>query len=126
MHFPLTSWATLATLLMYFWIIYKVGAARGKYQVHAPSVDGPPEFLRALRVQINTVEQLVFFFPAMWLCAYWFSDMVAAMGGALWLLGRVLYALAYYRDATKRSTGFAISTLAALALALAAAYGLLR
>ncbi len=126
MHFPLTSWVTLATLLMYFWIIYKVGAARGKYQVHAPSVDGPPEFLRALRVQTNTVEQLVFFFPAMWLCAYWLSDTLAAAGGALWLLGRILYALAYYRDPARRAAGFAIATLAALALALGAAYGLLR
>jgi glutathione S-transferase len=121
-----TSWVTLAVLVMYFWIIYKVGAARGKHQVHAPSVDGPPEFLRALRVQINTVEQLVFFFPALWLCAYWWNDKMAAIGGVIWLVGRVMYAIGYYRDAAKRSGGFLVSTLAAVLLVLGAAYGLLR
>lgn len=126
MQFQWTSWITLAVLAMYFWIIFNVGKARAKFQIDAPCVDGPPEFLCVLRVQMNTVEQLVFFVPALWLCAYWFSDLIAAAGGAIWIIGRILYALAYYRDAKKRSTGFAISTLAALALALGAAYGLLR
>lgn len=126
MQLPWTSWATLAALVMYFWSIYRVGKARGKFQVHAPSVDGPPEFLRVLRVQINTVEQLVFFLPALWLCAYWWSDAIAALLGLTWVVGRVMYALAYYQDAAKRSMGFVISMLAALALLLGAAYGLLR
>jgi glutathione S-transferase len=126
MQLPWTSWATLATLAMYFWLIYKVGKARGKFQVHAPSVDGPPEFLRVLRVQINTVEQLVFFLPALWLCAYWWSDTIAALLGMVWVVGRVMYALAYYQDAAKRSMGFMVSTLAAVTLVLGAAYGLLR
>lgn len=123
---PWTSWVTLAVLVMYFWIIYKVGAARGKYQIHAPLVDGPPEFLRALRVQINTVEQLVFFIPALWLCAYWWNDKMAAAGGVVWLVGRVMYAIGYYRDAAKRSLGFLVSTLAAIALVLGTVFGLLR
>lgn len=125
MHLPWTSWITLASLAMYFWIIFNVGRARGEHQVHAPSVDGPAEFLRVLRVQTNTVEQLVFFVPALWLCAYWWSDKMAALGGAIWIIGRVMYALGYYRDAAKRSTGFMVSTLAAMALFAGAAYGLL-
>jgi glutathione S-transferase len=125
-HLVWTSWVTLAVLVMYFWIIYKVGNARVKYQVHAPSVDGPPEFLRALRVQMNTVEQLVFFIPALWLCAYWWDDKMAAVGGVVWLIGRVLYAITYYRDAAKRSLGFAISTFAAIALFFGTVFGLLR
>lgn len=123
---PWTSWVTLAVLVMYFWIIYKVGSARVKYEVHAPSVDGPPEFLRALRVQMNTVEQLVFFLPALWLCAYWWNDKMAALGGVVWLIGRVMYAIAYYRDAAKRSAGFGISTFAAVALVFGTVFGLLR
>jgi glutathione S-transferase len=126
MQFIWTSWVTLAVLLMYFWIIFNVGKARGKYQISAPSVDGPPEFLRVIRVQVNTVEQLVFFWPALWLCAYWTSDKMAALGGSIWLVGRIMYALAYYRDAKKRSAGFSIATLAALALFFGAAYGMLR
>ena len=126
MQLPWTSWATLATLIMYFWIIFNVGKARGKYRVQAPSVDGPPEFLRALRVQINTVEQLIFFIPALWLCAYWWNDKIAALGGLIWIIGRVIYAISYYRDAEKRAMGFVISTLAAIALVFGAAYGLMR
>ena len=123
---PWTSWVTLAVLMMYFWIIYNVALARGKYQVHAPIVDGPPEFLRALRVQINTVEQLVFFIPALWLCASWWNDKMAAVGGVIWLVGRVMYAIGYYRDAAKRSLGFMIATFAAFALVFGAVFGLLR
>jgi glutathione S-transferase len=126
MQLPWTSWITLATLILYFWIIFNVGKARGKYQIAAPAVDGPPEFLRALRVQINTVEQMVFFFPALWLCAYWWNDKMAALGGAVWIVGRMMYAIGYYRDAAKRSMGFLVSTLAAIALVLGAAFGLLR
>lgn len=126
MQFQWTSWITLATLLMYFWIIFNVGKARGQYQIEAPCIDGPAEFLRVLRVQMNTVEQLVFFMPALWLCAYWYSDRMAALGGAIWIVGRIWYALGYYRDAAKRSGGFLVSTLAAIALVLGAAYGLLR
>lgn len=126
MQLPWTSWATLATLIMYFWIIFNVGKARGKYRVQAPSVDGPPEFLRALRVQINTVEQLIFFIPALWLCAYWWNDKIAALGGVIWIIGRLMYAISYYRDAEKRAMGFVMSTLAAIALVLGAAYGLTR
>lgn len=126
MQLPWTSWVTLVALMMYFWIIFNVGRARGKHHVHAPSVDGPPEFLRALRVQINTVEQLIFFIPALWLCAYWWDDKMAALGGVVWVAGRVMYAAGYYRDAAKRSIGFMVSTVASLALVVGAVYGLLR
>jgi glutathione S-transferase len=121
-----TSWVTVATLCMYFWIIVNVGRARVKYQVIAPSVDGPPEFLRALRVQMNTVEQLIFFFPALWLCAYCLNDKFAALLGAVWIIGRIWYALSYYREAAKRAAGFSIATFASVTLLLGAVYGLLR
>ncbi|MDO9193642.1 MAG: MAPEG family protein, partial [Undibacterium sp.] len=79
-----------------------------------------------LRVQINTVEQLIFFIPALWLCAYWWDDKMAALGGVVWVAGRVMYAAGYYRDAAKRSMGFMVSTVASMALVVGAAYGLLR
>ncbi len=120
-----TSWTTIAVLIMYFWTIFKVGKARTIYKVPAPSVEGPPEFLRALRVQMNTVEQLIFFLPALWLCAYWYDDKVAAMGGIIWLVGRMLYALGYYNEPKKRALGFVVSMMATFVLLAFAAYGLL-
>lgn len=119
-----TSWLIVAVLALYFWIVYRVGKARTFYQVKAPATDGPPEFLRALRVQENTVEQMVFFFPALWLCATWAGDKFAAVIGLVWLIGRFMYAIAYFSDASKRSMGFMISTLAAMGLLLVAIAGM--
>lgn len=124
MSYVLTAWISLAALLLYAFIILKVSQARKKFQVSAPSVDGPPEFLRTMRVQANTVEQMVLFFPALWLCALCLSDLAAAFGGLLWLIGRIIYALAYYRDAAKRGFGFTLSIVANILLILAAAAGL--
>jgi len=120
-----TSSVSIATLLMYFWVIVKVGQARQLYQVMAPSIEGPAEFMRALRVQANTVEQLVFHFPALWLCAYWFNDKIAAMLGLVWIVGRMMYALNYLRDPVKRGPGFVIATIASSVLLAGAIFGLL-
>lgn len=124
MSLVFTAWITLAALLLYALITMKVSLARKQYEVIAPSVDGPPAFLRVMRVQINTVEQLVFFLPALWLCALCLSDRAAAVGGGLWLIGRILYALAYYRNAAKRGLGFTLAIVATILLMLGAAGGL--
>lgn len=124
MHLQWTSWLSLVVLCMYVWNVMTVGRLRMKLGVKAPSMDGPPEFLRAVRVQTNTVEQMVFFFPALWLCAMWASDIMAASLGLVWLLGRIMYALAYLQEAGKRSMGFLISSLAAVALSLGTVAGL--
>ncbi|MFZ6875225.1 MAPEG family protein [Undibacterium sp. Di27W] len=124
MHLQWTSWLTLAVLCMYIWNVIIVGRMRNVHKVPAPAMDGPPEFLRAMRVQANTVEQMVFFFPALWLCAIWSGDIPAALLGLVWLFGRIIYALAYLKDASKRSTGFLISSVAAIALMLGAVVGL--
>lgn len=120
-----TAWATLAVLIMYFWIFANVGRARKKFGIAAPVMDGPRDFQSVLRVHANTVEQLVFFLPALWLCAYFFSDRWAALGGAVWIVGRILFALGYYKDPAKRELGFGINLLANFALIIAAAVGLI-
>ena len=121
----LTAWATIASLLMYIWVFAKAGQARGKYKVAAPSTDGPIEFLTAQRVQANTVEQLVLFLPLLWLCCVFLNDMIAASLGVFWVVGRVLYALGYYDAPSKRSLGFGISSLAAVALLGCTIFGLI-
>lgn len=120
-----TAWVTLAALAMYFWTVANVGKARAKYKVTAPSTDGPAAFQSVLRVQLNTVEQMVFFLPALWLCALFFSDRWAALGGAVWVVARIVYALSYYRDPAKRGPGFGLSVMAGVALMLGAAAGLI-
>ncbi|MFZ6726737.1 MAPEG family protein [Undibacterium sp. MH2W] len=124
MPFLWTSWVSVVVLMMYFWTFFVVGKARGKHGVKAPSVDGPDDFLCALRVQSNTVEQLVFFGPAMWLCAMWLSDHFAAIFGAIWVAGRIVYAISYLKDPKTRGPGFVISMLASVVLLLGAVVGL--
>ncbi len=110
-----TAWATLAVLLL-FWLTFNVGRARARFKIDAPATDGPPAFLSVLRVHANTVEQLVLFLPALWLCAVFYSDRFAALCAVAWLAGRILYAVGYYRDPAKRGPGFGIALLATLVL----------
>ncbi|MFZ6773984.1 MAPEG family protein [Undibacterium sp. SXout7W] len=124
MHYVWTSWVCVAVMVMYFWNTYTVAMARQRYQVTAPAVDGPPEFLCALRVQANTVEQMLFFLPSLLLCALWAGDKLAAVGGAVWVIGRVMYALAYLRDPASRGPGFMVALVAAVGLLLTAIAGM--
>ena len=105
----LTGWITLVALGIYMWTGVNVGRARVKYGVNAPLMDGPLPFQSALRVQGNTLEQLPLLLAPMWMCAALQSDTWAAAGGAIWCVGRVVYALAYYADPAKRSIGFGIT-----------------
>jgi glutathione S-transferase len=121
----LTAWATLAVLGVYFWTGVMAGVARARYKVAAPSMDGPLPFQSAQRVQANTLEQLPLVLAPLWLCATYLGDTWAAAGGLLWCLGRVLYALGYYRDPSKREAGFVIGMVACGALVAGSAVGLL-
>ncbi len=107
---------TLLALLMYFIIIINVGIARVKYKVAAPAITGDPNFERVLRVQQNTLEQLVFFLPLLWLFSYYISDLWGSILGGVWVLGRVIYAWRYYQAAEKRTIGFAIGSLSSMIL----------
>jgi glutathione S-transferase len=111
----LTAWTTLAALAVYAWTGINAGRARGTYKVKAPSMDGPPAFLAAQRVQANTLEQLPLFLGDSW----------AAAGGALWCVGRILYALGYYKDPAKREVGFILAFIASLLLFIGTAVGLI-
>ncbi|WP_036171495.1 MAPEG family protein [Massilia sp. 9096] len=121
----LTAWATLAVLGVYFWTFAMAGLARGKYKVMAPSMDGPLPFQSAQRVQINTLEQLPLVLGPLWLCAMFLGDFWAGLGGLVWCVGRILYALGYYRDPAKREFGFIVGMLASAALVVGSVVGLL-
>ena len=121
----LTAWITLAALGVYGWTMANAAAARGKYKVKAPSMDGPPPFQCAMRVQANTLEQLPLLLAPLWMCALFLGDYWAAAGGALWCVGRIMYALAYYKDPSKRTLGYAIGMAASGLLIAGTCVGLL-
>jgi uncharacterized MAPEG superfamily protein len=79
-----------------------VGWARDKYQVPAPATTGNEVFERYFRVQMNTLEQLVVFLPAIWLFAQQVSATWAAGLGVVYLIGRLVYFRSYTRDPKSR------------------------
>ena len=111
---------TLLALLVYVWTFMRVGSARQRLGVEAPAVTGHPEFERHFRVQANTLEGLIVFLPSLWLFAAYLNEMVAAGLGLVWVVGRIIYTLAYAQDPKTRSTGFGIQALATVALLLGA------
>ncbi|MBY0437426.1 MAG: MAPEG family protein [Burkholderiales bacterium] len=121
MHF--VDIVALAALLQFFVFAALVGRARGKYGVKAPAITGHEMFERALRVQMNTLELLMLFVPALYIAArYWPAGYVAACG-AVFLVGRVLYQQAYMSDPGKRGPGFLLSIAPCFALIVAGLVG---
>ncbi len=120
---PYTAFATLLDMILYLIVSFKVGLARKTYNVEAPSTDGPVEFQRIFRVQMNTLEQLAFHLPLLWIAAYAMDDVFAAMLGLIWVFGRSLYAVRYYQKAGRRTKGFMISMTANAFLLIGAMAG---
>ena len=110
-------------LLEYFWIVLSTGQARGKYGVPAPSMSGHPIFERWLRVQLNTVEQLVVFLPALWMFAFYVQPEAAAGIGLGFLVGRFLFARGYVEDPAKRGPGFILTLASNMILVLGGLIG---
>ena len=120
-----TALVTLLSVILYFWIGCRVGQARVRFGVKAPATTGNPDFERAFRIQMNTLEWMPVFLPAIWLAAIYVSDIGAALLGLVWIAGRVLYMRGYSAAAEKRETGFFMQAIAAGLLWLAALVGVL-
>jgi len=102
-----------------------VGAARGKYGVKAPAMTGNEHFERAVRVHMNTLEQLVCFMPALLIAAVYWPQTYVAAAGVVYLIGRALYRQAYVTDPAKRGLGFLLTFLPTTLLTLAGLVGAL-
>jgi len=125
-------------LLLYLVFTVNVMRARGKYGIKAPATTGHPEFERYLRVQMNTLEQLIAFLPSLWLfgvfwmgplwegAVFWTGPHVAATVGAVWIVGRILYAKGYYANAEKRYLGMMLTLLSTTILLLGALGGIVK
>lgn len=107
---------TLLSLLTYFWMSIRVPAARNKAGIQAPAMTGDPLLERTIRAHYNTLEWLPIYLVSLWLFAIYWSDLVAAGMGVVWIIGRIAYALGYAADAQKRAPGFMIQSLAVAVL----------
>lgn len=118
---PYVALVTVLALLQFFFFGFRVARARSKYGVPAPATSGNEVFERYFRVQMNTLEQLVIFLPALWIFARFVSPPVAAGLGVVFIVGRAIYAETYVRDPKKRALGFALTAFANFALMIGVA-----
>jgi glutathione S-transferase len=118
------AFVTALALLVYAGVFMVTARARARYGIQAPAVTGAPEFERAFRIQQNTLEQLIWFLPALWLFAFYVSPGWAGIVGLVWIGGRIHYALSYYRDPEARGPGFITGFASAAVLLVGALLGI--
>jgi len=116
----------MLAIIQFLFFSSMVGRARQRYGVKAPAVSGHEMFERAYRVQMNTLELLIAFLPALLIATkYWPQSWVAVVG-AVYLIGRFIYWRRYTADPASRALGFALSMLPVLALIIMAVAGTIR
>lgn len=119
----LTAFVTLLAVLISFAFLVGAGRARSATRIDAPAMTGHPDLERALRIQGNTVEQMVMFLPSLWLAALYFQGWLPPVIGLVWCLGRIVYAFTY-GNYKQRFPGFALTLFPMLVLVVLAAIGL--
>jgi len=115
-----TALVILLALVVYLGTMVHCARMRARHRIMAPATVGHPDFERAYRIQQNTLEQLVPFVPAVWLFSTLVNPLLGAALGAIWLLGRVLYAVSYARSPEKRGPGFIIAFVILIVLVIGA------
>jgi uncharacterized membrane protein YecN with MAPEG domain len=100
------------------------GRARHHSGLKAPAISGHEGFERMYRVQMNTLEVMVAFLPALFLAAKYWSPLIVAALGFVYLIGRLIYWRAYVDNPAKRGMGFLLSILPTIVLALGALVGI--
>lgn len=123
-HLP--ELVVLLSVLVLFASGLLVASARSRYGIAAPATTGHPDFERAFRVQMNTLEHTVVFLPTLWLAAQWGNPTWAGILGLVWIAARVWYIPAYLRNAGARHNPFMLSMIAWALLLLLAIWGVVR
>src|SRR5690348_14374833 len=75
------GWITLVTLVFYLGLAMHTAILRGRHHVMAPAATGHPAFDLATRIHANTLEYLVPFLVALWMCAIFYEPLPAAILG---------------------------------------------
>jgi uncharacterized membrane protein YecN with MAPEG domain len=72
------------------------------------------------------LEQLIAFLPGIYLFSHYFSPLVAAALGVVYLVGRELYAYTYVKDPGKRDVGYGMTFLPMVILIVGGLIGAVR
>jgi glutathione S-transferase len=119
----LSAAVTILSAMVLYYTMFIVGRTRKTHNIWPPAMTGHADVDRALRVQGNTVEQVVIFLPLLWVATLYFHGWIPPALGLVWCIGRVLYALGYMKEASKRGPGFAIASIATMALLVLSVWG---
>ncbi len=121
-----TALVTILAIVVYFYMGIRVSQMRSKHSIKAPATSGHPEFDRAFRVQMNTLEHLPVIIPLLWLATLYFGPLpiAAPILGLVWVAGRILYMDGYMKAADKRGPGFGVCAVAEILLLLLALIGI--
>lgn len=117
---------TVLAVLQFVFFSMLVAKARDTYKVQAPAIVGNEMFERYFRVQMNTLEQLVFLLPAMWVAAQYTAPATCAALGAVYLVGRFIYLRSYVAEPKSRTVGFGLTIFPSMILAVLALVGIVR
>ncbi len=113
----------ILAVFQFFVFSFLVGQARSKYGIKAPAISGDENFERVFRVQMNTLEQLVCFVPAVLIASLYWPQTYIALIGCVYLVGRIIYRQGYIADPSKRSIGFLLTVIPTLILIIASLVG---
>lgn len=114
----------IAAVLQFFFFGAMTGLARSNSGLKAPAMTGDDGFERMYRVQMNTMETLVAFMPALFIASSYWSPLLVSGLGTVYLLGRFLYWRAYVAAPEKRAMGFMLSMIPTLCLIILAIVGI--
>ena len=123
---PLVHIVVGLALVQFLFFCFAVGKARGTYKVAAPATTGNEMFERYFRVQMNTLELLVIFVPAILIFGQYFGAYVAVALGVIYLVGRLIYFTSYVKDPKSRSMGYGLSALPVMVLLAGSIFGAIR
>lgn len=118
--------AALLAIVVFFGCMFAVASARGRFGIEVPATTGHPDFERVFRAQMNTLESLATFLPALFIAAHYASPALVGGIGLLWVAGRAWYAIGYAASARSRSPGFLIGFVTTIALWVIAVWGIVK
>lgn len=115
---------TLLAIMLMMALVMRVGRMRLMHGIKAPATTGHPDYERAFRTHMNTLENFVLFVPALWIASVYYGGFFPFFLGLAWVLGRIAYAVGYAQaNAHYRGPGFMIGMVSLIALIILGAAG---